>query len=264
MPVVKAGSSESKESVVVASVPARNSLTTFPNNNRTRKIFEQRRLIEEGSDLVEQRRYDEAIMKYQEAMKLELLLHDYDVYEPILLIATVLKFQGKYGEALQRIDRVLEKYPNATADPQRDEKRELEALIKARDADSLEPIYGHIRYLREKYLSPKGFRGDADRAISAIIRLCDHIGDYDQGVAFANEIMAHGLRKSKHLLSQVKTAQEAWEISQELRRNHDEKWRGYKFAYEYLRIREAFLEDKLRGTKGRATQALIQSDYFPW
>ena len=56
------------------------------------------------------------------------------------------------------------------------------------------------------------------------------------------------------------TSQEALEKAEK----RDDNWRDYKEVYEYLKVREAFEQDKAEGKKGRATQVLIQSDYFPW
>ncbi len=238
-PVAKAESNESKELIVVAGMPKRSSLTPFPNDTRTRKIFERRRFIEEGNDLGEQGLYDEEVMKYQEAMKPELLLYDYDVNEPTLLIAKVLKLQGKYEEALNQIKHLKEcpkPPPNQLESPSCYDKLELNALIRARDAASSKPIYEHIRYLVEKYkdiLPPKMCIGWCDSIFSTIARLYDHIGDYNGGITFIDEILA-----SPKLSERAKK--------------------------EYSNVRRAFEEDKKQGTKGRATKALIQSDYFPW
>ena len=260
---------------VVAGGAKKHAPTPFPNDDRTRKIFEQERLLREGGGLVEQGRYDEAIAKYQAAMKAELLLHDYDVDRPILLSAKVLMVQGKYEEALEQVVGVLNKRPNAQASLQRDEKLEIEALIKARDTRSPAPLYQHIQQLKKKYFSPKGYRGDADSVFPTLVRLYEHIGDFDQGIAFVDEIRAYGLRQHKKVLS-VSTSREALEQFQDLRKKRKGEWLEYKFAYEYLKIREAFEQDKAEGFKGcidakpgeacmgRATKALIQSDYFPW
>ena len=221
--------------------------TPFPNDTHTKKIFEQERLIKDGNDLVEQGRYDEAIAKYQEAMKPELLLHDYDIGPPIFLMSKALKFQGKYEEALHQINEVLKKHPDVHEGNWHDQKLELEALIKSRDTGLPEPVYEHIKYLREKYknqLPPVGYSGYSGYSIniiSPLIRLYDHIGDYDGGIAFIDELIAY-YSNQKH--------------------GFDPKKR--KYDADVLKIREAFEQDKAEGKKGRATRALIQSDYFPW
>jgi hypothetical protein len=91
-----------------------------------------------------------------------------------------------------------------------------------------------------------------------------------------DEIKAYGLHNSSKDILSVNSAAEAWEKYQDLRNKRQAEWHDYKFAYEYLKIREAFEQDKSEGRKscvgaktgevcmGRATKALIQSDYFPW
>lgn len=70
--------------------------------------------------------------------------------------------------------------------------------------------------------------------------LYDTIGDYDAGIAFIDEILAY-FRTGK-----AGDPKPGWVDA------------------EYMKVREAFEQDKAQGTKGRATKALIQSDYFPW
>ena len=73
-------------------------------------------------------------------------------------------------------------------------------------------------------------------------------------------------KEFKHLKGKVETSSQA-EQCMELdipvkKRNPDSL--ACKWLRAYLLIREAFEKDKAEGTKGGATKALIQSDYFPW
>ena len=232
----------------------------FPNDERTKKIFAQERLIKEGRDLVEQGRYEEAIAKYKEAAKPELLLHPYDEDGPNLMIAKALEFQSKYENALLVIDNILNKYPGRQGyDENWDGKKfELKALINARDAKSPEPIYKHIGYLKEKYKNqlPPSAGIYSDSVASAIIRLYDHIGDCDQGAEFVNGFL-------KRCFDGITC-------------KGDERKLAYTPKHPFFSIHEAFEQDKKEGFKGcrdakpgetcmgRATKVLIQSDYFPW
>jgi len=282
--VGKAMSTKLKQSGNVVGTSQQNNPTPLPNDERTKKIIEQERLLEEGRHLTEQGYYDEAIMKYQEAMSPELLLHDYDIEPPIFLMSKAQKFQGKYEEALRNINEVLKKHPNVQEGNWHEQRLELEALIKARDTKSDEPVYEYIDYLKEKYkkqLPPQGYlAGLSDIIITTIIRLYDHIGAYDKGINFVDEIVDQSYSKNKSL-ERAQTAKEALQKSSLGGKNQGR----YKNLAEYLRIREAFEQDKAEGFKGcrdakpqpqggadkpasicmgRATKALIKSDYFPW
>jgi tetratricopeptide (TPR) repeat protein len=234
--------------------------TPFPNDERTKKIFTQECLIKEGSDLVEEGRYDQAIAKYKEAAKPELFLHDYDEDRPNLLMAEALEFQSKYEDALLVIDNILKKYPDRKGyDESWDGKKlELNALINARNTKSPEPIYKHIGYLKEKYKNqlPPNAGTYSDVIASSIIRLYDHIGDFEKGAEFVNGFL-------KRCADGVTC-------------KDNERKLAYTSKHPYFPIRAAFEQDKAEGFKGcvdakpggacmgRATKALIQSNHFPW
>lgn len=240
----------------VSIASAQQSMTSSKIDEHTKKIFEQERLIKEGGNLVEQGRYDEAIVKYKEAMNPDLLLYDYDINRPILLTADALKFKGQYEEALNQVNRLKEcgDVPsNQLPSPSCYAKLELEALINARDTNSPQPIYDCISYLKEKYkkiLPPKTCTGWCDTVFSTVVRLYDHIGDYDAGIEFTEKFLKFYKKIGPG--------------------------NPYQSGNQYFQVKQAFLLDKAEGRHscldakpgdacmGRATKALIQSDYFPW
>ncbi|HTL47626.1 MAG TPA: hypothetical protein VL688_06130, partial [Verrucomicrobiae bacterium] len=226
------------------------------NDEHTKKIFEQERLIKEGNNLVEQGHYTEGIVKYNEAMNPDLLLHDYDIARPVLLTADALKFNGQYEDALNQVKRLKEcpEMPSGQLpSPSCYEKLELEALIKARDTNSTQSIYDYISYLEKKYkkiLPPQMCVGWCDAVFATIARLYDHIGDYDEGIEFTDRFL--------QFYKKIGPGD------------------PYQPANPHFQVKQAFLQEKTEGgtgcvaakpgeaCMGRATKALIQSDYFPW
>jgi hypothetical protein len=181
------------------------------------------------------------------------LLHDYDVEPPIFLMSKALKFYGKYEEALDRINDVLKKHPNVQEGNWHEQKLELEALIKARNANLAQPIYEHVRYLLDKHkeiLPPQNCVGPCDSIFSTIVRLYDHMGDYDAGMKFTDEFLQFYKKIGPG--------------------------NPYQPGNQYFQVKWAFEQEKQEGWKGcvnakagevcmgRATKALIQSDYFSW
>ena len=292
-PLEASEKSESPSIVVVGGRSAKATLTPFPSDGRTQRILKQEQIIHEGTVLVEQGRYDEAIQKYKEALDPSFLNEEDDRGHAIYYIEKVYKLQGKYEEALRELQWSIDhnRIPNIKgeiAKPQKpelpklitakerlyEEIQEINALLEYKKTGSKEPVYKHIEFLRVRYksmLPPKRYQSTGYSTIvtSEIIRLYDHIADYDAGIAFVDSVVNYFYSKNKSL-RRVTTSQEALKKAEE-RGKH---WRDYKKIYEYLKVREAFEADKKEGRQscvgktgvciGRATQALIQSDYFPW
>jgi len=243
----------------------------FSNDPETRKIIRRSQIEDEARQLEEAGRYDEAIARYREAISPRLLNYEGEAGVARGGIQSVYIKQGKYEEALKELQWHLDRNPEKYEDT----KLELLALIKSRDTHSPEPVYQHIEYLKEKYKDqlPPNTGAYDDIVASAIIRLYDHVADFDAGVAFAEGFLKR--------CASGKSCR------------GDDKKLAYTPKHPYFQIKQAFLEDKAEGFKGclnakpsqseggqatpqdfggqageacmgRATQALIESDYFPW
>ena len=228
---------------------AQSNPTAFPKNDHVEKILKQTKIEQEARLLEKEGRYNEAIAKYREATNPELLNYDYEAGVAIGGIERIYQKQGEFDLALRELNWHLQRNPEKYLD----EKLELEALIKARNTKSSQPVVEHIEYLKKKYknqLPPKSCGGMCDSVFSGIVRLYDHIGNCDAGIEFANSF----LRFYKKI----------------------GPGNPYQPGNQYFQIKQAFEEDKKEGFKGclnakpgdacmgRATKALIQSDYFPW
>lgn len=223
-----------------------------------RKIYAQFDLIRAGNQLMDQGLLDEAILKYEEAMEPEYLNYEYDKASPLGHICSVLKFQHKYEESLKRWQWFIDFNPKG--DGWVPQKRELEALLEAQKTGNTTKLYEHIKYLREKHqkwMPPKGYHTSTAGVSSVIIQLYDHIGDQDAGIAFCDEMI--------EFCASGKSC-----------RGNDSRKYAYSMKNPYFQIKQAFEQDKAESFKGcldakpddacmgRATKALIQSDYFPW
>ncbi len=228
----------------------------FPKDERTQRIFKQEQLIHEGNVYVEQGQFDEALSKYNEALKPSVLNDERDKGNAIYYIEKVYKLQGKYEKALKKLQWSIDQNPNGKG--WINEKLELEALIKARDTNSPQPIYDHIEYLKKKYKDqlPPNAGAYSDTIAAAIIRLYDYIGDHDQGIEF----VAGFLKR----------------CADGLTCKGEERKLAYTPKHPLFSIKQAFEQDKTESFKGcinskpgevcmgKATKALIQSHNLPW
>ena len=217
-----------------------------------RKVFARTSIEKQARLLEKQGLYDEAIVKYKEALNPSLINQTYEGSTAHGGIMDVYIKQGKFEEALKELQWFITTNYNPAAKPWLDQQIEIEALIKARGTHSNKPVYEYIQYLKEKYkksLPPK----KVDVIIATlIIRLYDTIGDYDAGIVFVDGFLNYYAKKAHVKPEKI----------------------GPKNPY--LQIKQAFLQDKAEGRKscisakpgevcmGRATKVLIQSDYFPY
>ena len=215
------------------------------------KAFQQAQLEDEGRALLKQGLYSEALEKFREADDPGLKLQGYQDAVAKALIRETYQLQGAYEKALKELTPLLRVNPDQWN--WKDEKYELEAMIESRDSKSTAPIYKFVNHMKDRYkadLPPQKYNSGVTVFIaSSIIRCYDQIGDYDAGIFFMDEILSYWEKKS----------------GQNLHRPGNKN--------QYFLIRQAFEQDKKEGRKGcmgqsgcvgRATKALVESDYFPW
>jgi hypothetical protein len=246
------------------------------------ELYARHQIEEMGDRLVEEGRYEEALAKYQEALDPKYIKNEDDKGSPIGRITRVLILLERYDEALQEWQWYLNQSEKNAA--RRDETNNGEAELKAQEIKALKEykkngnpkwVYDYLAiYKQKKYKSfPPSFEwGSGPTETSTALRLYDTIGDHDAGILLIDEVLSF-LKKHQAqfgdntaLYDSIKTSEEATKCSEldkkMKRRNPD--WRTCNIIREHLLIREAFEKDKVDSTKGRATKALIQSDYFPW
>jgi tetratricopeptide (TPR) repeat protein len=215
------------------------------------KAFRQDKLEREGQSFLKQGFYDEALSKFKEADNPALKMKAFQDSLVKGLIVETYYLEGEYEKALDVLNPMVKMNP--TQWNWQNEKTELEAVIKIRDAKSPEAILEFIKYMESKYkdiLPPSKYNpGLTPTVASAFIRCYDQIGNYKGGITFMDKALAYWEKKS----------------GQNLHRPDNKN--------QYFLIRQAFEQDEKEGKKGcmgkagcvgRATKALIQSDYFPW
>lgn len=232
----------------------------------SKKLGIVRRLEMEGKALFRDAKYDEAMKKFNEANNPKYYLYEnHGNGYAEAYIRRIYFIRGEYEKALENINKILgldyiqkmlEVENEVGAHRLSYEKMEYEALMRAQTSNSNESIYAHIGFLKKKYkdhLPPLGYTfGIGTSIIPTILGLYDTIADYDAGIAYIDEIMEYFKQKDIEKYGEYKPG---------------------KVDREYLKVREGFEQDKAEGRRpclgrsvcvGRASQALIQSDYFPW
>ncbi|HCM42306.1 MAG TPA: hypothetical protein DIS66_03200, partial [Candidatus Omnitrophica bacterium] len=110
--------------------------------------------------------------------------------------------------------------------------------------------------------------------VAILVHVYDALGDYDSGIKLIDDVFLLIASKDP-TYSRPESSAHAEVLMKEEKASGKSSY-SHKIEREYLLIREAFEQDKAEGKKGcvgkkpgevclgRATQALIQSDYFPW
>lgn len=237
---------------VYALVGGQPGLTPFPDNDRTRKIIIRTDLEREADRFAKQGLYEQALLKYQQALDPSLLNYDYDKGVALGSIRDIHERQGKYELALKEQQWFIDGYnksPFANDKSGRymntvvDKKLELEALIKARETHTNKPVYDHIAFLRKKYsgqLPPKDFNGYGPSVTNDIIHLYDYMKDSDGAISFLNGILDYLEKHSNG--------------------GNADKMR----IADYKEAKSAFEEDKRTGQKGHLQKAIENSDHIGW
>ena len=233
----------SSKAAVGMALPA----TSYDDSDNTQKVFRRNSLQKEGMRLAKKGKFDLALAKYEEAMQPENVNYEYEKAVAIGAMREIYKWKKEYAKALELQNWYFKNsrggHPTEKA---KEERREIEALIEYEQTGNPKQVYDMIEYLRrnnKNTLPPIAYPFSAATTISNILRLYDTIGDYDAGIAFIDDCLAYFKEQDRKKYGEYKPG---------------------KTDQEFLKVREAFEKDKAEGTKGRATQALIQSDYFPW
>ncbi len=248
-----------------------------------KKVVSRNALQSQGERLVEIGRYDEALIKYREAMQSEYITDEYQKATSVWPIVRILKLQGKYPEAISEQAWFLKPLEWQKRDGPSEEAleqlHELEALWNFSTTGNSKQVHKFIQKYSISHASdlpPKKYDTTTSGCVTTLVYLYDAIGDYDAGIAFIDEILHWTYEtnpefKGLQIASTTEIGDQYIYIMADGQQLHP-NWRAYKWLREHLLIREAFEQDKSEGKQGshkegkpgRATLALIQSDYFPW
>lgn len=220
-----------------------NSSKTFLQNDYAGLVANQYRLLGEGRQFLIKGEYEKAYEKYLESTKRRKYEHDKNLGYGGCIAA--LKLQQKYEEAMIFVKELNEAFPPGRGkgefdigyEMSHDEMKELEALAVARDTSSPQPVLDFIFYMKKKYgrlfYSKKFFEQEEGYWIAKdILFLYDHVGAVNEGLVFLDERLENG----GYFFDSSTTKRRA----------------------KNLALRNAFVEDKKAGSKGRATQVLLE------
>ena len=215
------------------------------------------RLVNEGKALEEEGRYEEALAKYQQALQPRYCKFRTDEISARGSIRDLYIKWGKYEEARQATNWFT-KGKKELKIATKEAVWEVDALIDYQKTGNPQKIIQHIEHLKKQYvasLPPNPWTGYTPIVVTKILYLYNLMGDHDDGIKFIDECMEF------------------------FKQQDIKKYGVYKPGHadeEYLKIREGFEQDKAESFKGcagkkpgevcmgRATKALIESDYFPW
>ena len=157
----------------ISTSPAFAGTAFFQSDEHAKKIIKRIDIERQAEALEKRGQFSSAIDKYQEAMAPSLLNEKADAAAAHDGISRIYQKNGQFELALKEFQWFMG--INANSKDWIDRKLELEALVKARDTHSPQPVLNHIVYLKDKYnafLPPKKFMaGMTDPISSAIIRL---------------------------------------------------------------------------------------------
>lgn len=238
------------------------------------KIYSRFELEQQGRTLAESGRLDQALHCYQEAIKPENIIYEHEKSTAIGAMTEIYKWKGEYDNALKTYQWFFR--GGKSNKSSLTEKREIEVLIDYQKNHDSKVITDFIETLKKENadrLPPTAYYSTGtDIIISDILRLYDTIGDYDGGIVYVDSILNYAFSQNPKIERFISSKMAEDYMNQLNAQKKRADGYAYKILREYLLIREAFEQDKAEGKKGsmkegklgRATLALIKSDYFPW
>jgi len=240
-------------------------------DNFNPKTVKRHQLEIEARNLAKAGFYDNAIAKFREALSPEYIEFEFEKGMATGSIVHILIFQEKYDEAFEEWKWFIEQ--NKKNNEAQITAEEIISLKKFKETRNPEYVRSFIElYRQNKYkLLPPSFEwGPGPAEVSTVLRLYDTIGDPASGIGLIDEVLVWAYENEKALEPlrnhRIDNASDAIKCAAKDKpvEERDPTWRGCSWLAEYLLVREAFEKDDVEGAKGRATKALIQSDYFPW
>ncbi len=221
-----------------------------------RKVFEQNDIENKAREFAKSGKFKEALSKYEEAIQPEYLSRETDKATAMGALIHIHSWIQNYDEALRKVEWFFKN--SVTGKPTEsalEEYAELEALKKYQESGNPISVLEFINKLQSKWKNKLPPLGYDPTLVSTLLRLYNTIGDHDAGIKFIDECIEY------------------------FKQQDIKKYGKYKPGHaddEFLKVRAAFEQDKKESFKGcakskvgevcmgRATKALIQSDYFPW
>ncbi|HNV85416.1 MAG TPA: hypothetical protein PKL97_00445 [Candidatus Omnitrophota bacterium] len=196
----------------------------------TRRQMKREGLEDEARQLLKKGKYDEAIARYETATDPSVLNYENEKSSALWGMLNAYQLKRDFDGALKILRWFLAREPEKEIYPEK--RQELEALLNAGLNQSDRPVEDYIRHLRRTYPRDLPPHGRDPYLCGRLIYLYDYAGDAAGGLEFVETVLAGGKLKRKE-------------------------------KREYLKVKEAFQNEKSEKTRGQAIQVLVHSDYFP-
>lgn len=245
--------------------------------------FNQRLKFERlGHELAKSGEYEQAVAAYKSAINPNFIKYKWEQSTAKGNLLDLYQLLGEYDKGLE----ILNWYKNAQLNNQVESRfynyryPELIARKKYDETGDVEYIYKYLKWLKEVYgqfLPPAGFD---PVFLSRAYLMMDYVGGYDEGVVFVNETIRWLENNNDDIGAMVNPPTTVAAADKCMVENHirpgkvHPRWDLCRHLREFLVVKEAFEESKAGMPKicgdggktciGRATHAIIQSDYFPW
>jgi len=225
-------SNENEESRVKS--PVSESALSSKHDDNTTKIIRSVSYEKAAKKKFERGQYADAIAKYRQAILPENINYEWEESLARGMIRKIYLLQEQYDSALNELLWIKDKNPKEYHRLKEEISVRLHYFKTGEKFPVLEYVEQRLRDHKD-YLPPIGYgaSGYSDILASEFIQLYDYAGAVDEGLEFVERILDYPkLNKNARA--------------------------------EYLKIKQAFEQDKAEGTKGRPTQVLIQSKYLTW
>lgn len=240
-------------------------------------------LENEGRRLAEAGQFEAALEKYKEAIEPQYVRRSYQRATAMGAMISIYCVLQQYDLALEAMEWFfLNARDNVPTPFAIERKKEIQVLKNYHEDANKSRMLVFINEYLDKHkmeFPPSGY--DSAKS-AAVLRLFNTVGEHDKGIALIDEVLfflkerrkAEG-KEDYTIYDRIKTVEQATECMKVGPRDNPD-WHGCKFLRQYYLVREAFEQDKADGftgcagsppgqvCMGKATKAIIQSDYFPW
>lgn len=203
---------------------------------RARQVIARASLVWEGDRLVEKELYDQAILKYQEAVTDKYIKQSKDKNAALNGLVNANQMLGLYEEAYKLNEEKIK--TGSGRKEWRLRSQELLALIEFKRENNSVPVMGFITKRNEimkKSFNAKKIAFDEKSQFEKSLYLYEIIGDYDAALKLCDEYLA--MKKVK---------------------------KDKKFKAEVEDLRKTILEAKVTREKNKIFKKLNEYDFYNW
>lgn len=229
------------------------------DHHRVNNVFSRNAIQDEARRLAVNGNYQEALLKYQEAIQPQYINREYQKATAMGAMIKIHLWLQDYDAALHKLSWFFANSatgkPTESALEKKDEINALKAYQLNNQPGMIKAYIMRFVVKHQNEMPPVKYVSGSATLISTVLRLYNTIGDHDAGIEFID-------------ICREYFKQQDIQRYGEYRPGHNDG--------EYMKVREGFERDKSEGFRGcagkkpgevcmgHATKALIESDYFPW